>query len=88
MSLKWEQVKKVINNVTDYLNTIDLIPYLEKFKGKTVKDMMDKLEEEYPYTDEYSEILFDVISEEDFADYLNNRYGLNIRETTVTYYYI
>ena len=83
-----EEVDKAINNVFNYLNTIDLLPYLKEFKYKDVHDMMDKLEEDYSYNDEYSETLFDAMGEDEFVDYLNSKYNLNIREHTVSYYYI
>ncbi len=86
--LNRNQVKKAINNVTNYLDTINLLPYLKEFKNKTVRDMMDKLEENISYKDEYSVTLFDCIGEDEFVDYLNKRYNLNIEETTVSYYYI
>jgi hypothetical protein len=88
MSLDSEQVNEALKFVFDYLDKINLSFYLEKFKYKTVREMMDKLNEDYPYNDIYSSYLFDVVAEDEFVSYLKKKYNLNIRETTVTYYYI
>lgn len=77
-----------VNNVFRYLNTIELKSYLKDFEDKTIKDLMDKLELDFPYEDEHSESLFDSVAEDEFVDYLNERYNLNIKETIVSYYYI
>ena len=72
MSLNYEQCKETMNNVFGYLDTINLLPYLDSFKCSTVRDMMDKLEKDYPFKDKYSETLFDAIAEDEFVDYFNN----------------
>lgn len=88
MSLNKDEERTAIMKVVIYLNEINLLPYLEKFKGKTVRDMMDKLEKDYPYEDEYSKSLFHVFNESNFVYHLNITYELNLKETTVTGYFI
>lgn len=69
-----------INNVFTFLDTIDLKPYLNQFKNKTIKELMDKLESDYPYTDDSSESLFDYVSEDEFIYYLIEKYKIKIKE--------
>lgn len=88
MPLNLEQVDESLKLVFKYLDTIDLLPYLKKFKRKTVRDMIEELDQKYPYIDKYSKSLFDGVAEDEFVEYLNQRYNLDIRETTVSYYYI
>jgi len=88
LSLNYKQVEETTENVFNYLNTINLLPYLKVFKCKIVRDMMKKLEEDFLFKDEYSETLFDAVTEEEFADYLNKRYDLKIKESIVTCFYI
>ena len=77
-----------INNVFSYLDTLDLNPYINTFKNKKVEDLMDKLEVIFPYKDGFSETLFDAIAEDEFVDYLNKKYNLDIREETISCHYI
>ena len=75
-----KEIDGAMSNVFSYLNTIELMPYIIDFTGQDIYSLMDKLEEVFPYKDEYSEALFDVIGNDELGDYLNNRYGLQIRE--------
>lgn len=68
--------------IFSYLDTIELMPYIVEFEGQDIYYLMNKLEEVFPYKDEYSETLFDVISDDEFGDYLNRRYDLYIREVS------
>jgi hypothetical protein len=85
--LSWKDADMTIKKVFKYLDTIDLQPYIDKYKGKDLYDLMEKLEEKYEYNDEFSETLFDYIKASEFADYLNERYNLNIKETEVIKHY-
>ena len=75
---KIDQTKTIFS----YLDTIELMPYIVEFEGQDIYYLMNKLEEVFPYKDEYSETLFDVISDDEFGDYLNRRYDLYIREVS------
>lgn len=86
--LNKDEERKAIMKIIVYLDKINLLPYLERFKGKTVRNMMDKLEKDYPYKDKYSKSLFNVFNENNFVYYLNTTYKLNLEETTVTGYFI
>ncbi len=72
----------------NYLNSLDLMPYIVKFKGKDVWDLMEELNKIFPYQDKFSETLLDCISRIEFVDYLNKRYNLKIQEYVVEHYYI
>jgi len=82
------EVCKAIANVFKFLDSLDLMPYIKEFEYKEIHDLMDKLEETFPYEDGYSKTLFDAIGDDEFVDYLNNKYNLNIREQEVINYYI
>lgn len=79
---------EAINNVFKFLDSLDLTNYLKEFKKRTVQELMDKLEKDYPYSDEYSETLFDSVNEIEFVEYLNIKYNLKIKEKLISYYYI
>lgn len=87
--LTYKECQIAISNVFNFLDTIDLTSYLEKYKNKEVYDLQDELEEKYPYQDEYSATLFDCVAVDEFCGYLDKRYGANITsEETVTKWYI
>jgi len=88
--ISWNEVGMTTKKVFKYLDSIDLLPYINEFKEKDLYDLMEKLEEIYDYKDEFSETLFDYIKVSEFAEYLNKRYNLNIKETEIisSYYYI
>lgn len=83
-----DDLNKAMKNVFNFLDTFDLTEYIIEYKNKTVRELMVKLSDEYCYSDEYSSSLFDIISEDEFVEYLNNKYGLNIKETVIIRYYI
>lgn len=83
-----DDLNKAMKNVFNFLDTFDLTEYIIEYKNKTVRELMAKLSDEYCYSDEYSSSLFDIISEDEFVEYLNNKYGLNIKETVIIRYYI
>lgn len=63
-----------------FLDKIDFLPYIEKFKGKKFTDMMIEIEDEWDSKDIVQNdnvlegFLFNYITENEFADYLKNRY--------------
>ena len=63
-----------------FLDKIDFLPYIEKFKGKKFTDMMNEIEDEWDSKDIVQNdnvlegFLFNYITENEFADYLKNRY--------------
>lgn len=80
---------KYAEKVFNYLDTLDIQPYLTEFRGEKLYLLMEKLEEVYPYKDEYSESLFDGIDEYEFSEYLNSKYpNMNVYETCIRYYTI
>ena len=63
-----------------FLDKIDFLPYIEKFKGKKFIDMMMTIEDEWDnkvivQNDVILEgFLFNYINDAEFADYLKERY--------------
>lgn len=64
----------------EYLNPIDFLPYIEKFKGHDIEEMISAIEDDYngtPLTD--NELLegciFNWLNTEELIDYLTERYG-------------
>lgn len=82
------EIDENIKNVFGYLDTIDLSEYINKYKNKTVRELMNTLNNEFPYVDKYSVTLFDGVAEDEFVEYLNGKYHLNIRESVTINYYI
>ena len=61
------------------LDQIDFEPYLEKFGGKTLDDLMEAVRDDYNNTDlSNTELLqgciFNVCNDSELADYLEERY--------------
>lgn len=85
-----QDINKTIANVFKFLDTIELKDYLAKYKNtnKTIQDLMDELSEEYPYKDIEVNGLFDAIAEDEFIDYLKDRYSIRIYESVIVNNYI
>lgn len=83
-----EDLDIALKNIFKFLDTIDLTLSIEKYKGKDIRQLMKYLSSKYNYKDEYSESLFDIVAEDEFVEYINNKYNLNIRESVTINYYI
>lgn len=83
-----KEIEEAINNVYNFLDKIDLKPYIKEYKGKNIKSMMDRLEELYMYIDKYSISLFDSVTIDEFIIYLEDRYNVNIETSTEIVYKI
>lgn len=74
-AMMWEEREK------QYLDTLDLLPYLEKHQD--IHIIMDRIEEKfaekYPYIKE-EEYIFNNMDTLDFMDYLAKRYGIKFYE--------
>lgn len=86
--LNGKEVEKALENVFNFLDTIDLSKYINKHRYKTVRELMKDLEKDFSYEDKYSKSLFDGVAEDEFVEYLNKKYDMNIKETVVSFYYI
>ena len=75
-----------------YFDTIDFLKFMSDEKCISVRDLMDALEEYYNYKDflpaVFEGLLFNYTSEEEFANYLENRYGFRVRCEITTSFYI
>lgn len=74
----------------DYLDTLDLGTILCANSDKTCGEIMNIIEDKYEedYLSKYpnDEMLFNGISESDFIDYINYRYGIKVTEE-ITYHF-
>ena len=90
-----DKLKVLQKQEYDYLDTLDLTPFLNK--EETVRDIMDNIEDihsaaYYERTvnnpdmieDEY---LFNTISSDEFASYIERRYGIKTYEVTNLYFW-
>jgi predicted HTH domain antitoxin len=84
--LSAKEASEAVKNVYKYLNDIDLMPYLIEYEGKELYELMQELAEIFLYRDQYSETLFDAVTEDEFTWYLNEKYGLNIQEEIISSY--
>lgn len=69
---------KATTNVINKLDSVDLMPYIQSHKGKEVKHLMGCIDYHVPYSDEYSDSVLDMLTEEEFFEYLLDRYGEDI----------
>lgn len=88
IGLSGDELNKAMKKVFDFLNTLDLRSYVEERRGITIKMLMDELQMKYKYKDEYSESLFDLISEDEFVEYLKEKYNIKIFEVQPAPYYV
>jgi len=77
-----EEIKIIepdIEEVLEFLKNLDLITIIKDIMGShmtfRLDDIMDILEEKYPFKTKHFECLFDDMDLYDFMDYLNIRYG-------------
>ena len=73
--MNWEQLTKQQNDEFEFLDSIDLKPYLKDFAN--VWNIMQKIQEEHG-KDYYEGLVFNCIDEDEFMDYLKRRYGSKI----------
>lgn len=87
-----EDLNLALKRVFDYIDTLPLEEYIERYKGtkKSIRDLMDELSEKYPYEDTKYKIdgLFDVVAEDEFIDFLEKKFNLKIYEKVTIENYI
>ena len=74
-----------------YLDTIDIKEFMSTEKVTSVLDLMECLEEKYQnenLPEVFEGLLFNYMTEEDFAEYLRKRYGFDIWSETIEHFYI
>lgn len=71
--MTWKECQEWQAKEEAFLDTIDLLPYLEK--DKNISDIMEAIEDKYGnrYTEE--EYLFNNMDHWDFIEYLKKRYS-------------
>lgn len=82
MCLSKEELQIEIENVFKYLDNIDLKEYLIKYKFKDIHYLMRELEEKFPYNTKNSDGLFDLIDQDEFITYIENKYKVTTREVS------
>lgn len=86
--------KEEIKLSEDFYNTIDFTKFIDCDSHRVnIKDLMNSLEEYYNNHPkllpiEFEGFLFNFISEYEFAEYLNKRYGYKIETVVVEEYYL
>lgn len=70
----WKEIQEGIAKEEAFLDTIDIIPYLER--DKEISLVIDEIETDYGEGKEYKEepYLFNCMGEDDFINYLIKRY--------------
>ena len=69
---------KATANAIKKLDSVDLMPYIQSHKGKEVKHLMGCINHHVLYSDEYSDSVLELLTEEEFFEYLLDRYGEDI----------
>lgn len=72
------------------LDKIDFLPYIEKYKGKKLWDLISAVEDDYDNTeltnnDVLEGCTFNWYSEDEIIDYLEKRYPGKFRTTEICY---
>lgn len=85
--LDWDYASKVQKETLD---KIDFLPYIEKYKGKKLRDLMSAVEDDYDDTElTNNEVLegytFNWFDESEIIDYLEKRYPGEFRAQEVSY---
>ena len=80
-SEEWEHLEEI---ECEFLDTIDLLPFIqnEKQVWEVMQEIEDKYEDEYlkQYPDD--ECMFNVMDEYDFSEYVKRTYGIGSYEYT------
>lgn len=88
--MKQDDWKKLQEQEYAFLDTLDLRHLIYEMKDESVYEIISKIED--LYEDDYlksnpcDEMLFNVISSDEFIEYINKRYGIRYREE-VQYYF-
>ena len=74
-----------LNQAIDYLNNINLEEFLES--GRAVDDIMNEIDAIYgdEFTNMTGTYLFSGWTEDDFANYIRNEYGMKCYERSVLF---
>lgn len=90
MIMKQDEWKKLQEREFAFLDTLDLRQVIYEMKDGSVHDIISKIEdlyeEDYLKSNSEDEMLFNVISSDDFVEYINKRYGIRYIEE-VQYYF-
>lgn len=75
----WHKIEK---QEYEFLDSKDLLPYIDKEKDiyDIICDIENAFEDEYLSEHENDECLFNMISSDEFADYICKRYNFKLRE--------
>jgi len=79
---------KIAQQEYEFLDSKDLLPYINKDKDiyDIVCDIENAFEDEYLSKHENDECLFNMISSDEFVNYICNRYKLKTREETKLFF--
>lgn len=84
------EIERTMKVNTDYLDTLDLTPYLQQ--GQELYNVMSAIQDDFNDDPNMPAEMcgepFEFLSEYEFGEYLNQRYGLTIREEVEVRYYL
>ncbi len=90
MKMTYGDFKEMMRKSMDFLDTLDLDKFIEN--ENDVEEIMNAIEDEYDDTPILPDFLegcvFNYLSENEFADYLADRYNKKWVEITTTKYYL
>jgi hypothetical protein len=88
--MKQDEWKKLQEQEYTFLDTLDLRQIICEMKDESVHEIISKIEdlyeEDYLKNNPDDEMLFNVISSDEFVEYINKRYGIRYIEE-VRYYF-
>ena len=85
---------EMMKRAKEFFDTIDFTPFLPKDETVLLRDVMDAIEiyydEQHPelLPEDFKRCFFNFTSEDEFAEYLHDRYGIKNREEVVEHIYI
>ena len=88
---EWEELARISYNFYDTIDFKKYFPHCKRFNVREFMRTMEEVSKTWPEGTIPAELeneLFDVITEDEFAEYLKKRYGVIVNWVTVDYYYI
>lgn len=90
MIMKQDEWKKLQEQEYAFLDTLDLRQIICEMKDESVHEIISKIEglyeDDYLKSNPNDEMLFNVISSDEFVEYVYKKYGIRYREE-VQYYF-
>lgn len=92
MKLKYDEMMRISK---EFYDTVDFMKFISECYGEiSVRDLMNCVEEYYDYhnenliPEEFQGCFFNFMNEDEFSEYLKDRYGFQVRHEVIERYYI